>query len=612
MILRTLASAALAASVLAADLVVLTLFLNPGASLSRDAWGLLVALFLPYATTGTAALALLAALGATLRFWPAHARRPVESLPWFTSLALVATSVAAALFWLNLVSYSHAIPEEFVRSLAAAAAAVTGSALVLLAVGVDALAFPTRGRGFSAALVVIASAAAVALPLALRPVAAGPRRPLPLATETIQPVRRIVLVGIDGLSPDHVHDAVASGRLPVLTRLLRRGAYGPLATVQPTEGPPVWTTIFTGRFPRDHGVKSLATYRLRGSARVYELLPKGAAVGLLERAGLVTRSQVSAAARRRPALWNALNAFGIPAGVVRFWGTSPPERIQGFMLSDSFYYWWRADPSRAPGTLHPPDLLPEVLARAVAPDEVDRALVSRFVDLSVELPSDRVPWRSALVERALAPDLTYARAGAVLRKAYDPPFFATYFYGLDVVGHVFTRFARPERFGDVRPPEARRYGQVLDRYLEQVDAWIGDLLPADRPAEGEILLVVSGYGMEPVSLWRRLASGLLGETGMTGTHAGAPDGLIVAYGDGIRPGALVRKASVLDVAPTILYLMGLPVARDMEGRVLTEMLDEDFVRSHPVSFIPSYQSLAVTPVTGPPDAPLPPLPEEAP
>jgi hypothetical protein len=59
--------------------------------------------------------------------------------------------------------------------------------------------------------------------------------------------------------------------------------------------------------------------------------------------------------------------------------------------------------------------------------------------------------------------------------------------------------------------------------------------------------------------------------------------------------------------------MGLPVAADMEGRVLTEIVDEAFARAHPVSFIPSYESVAVAP--GPPAPPvddLPPLPDEVP
>jgi hypothetical protein len=81
-------------------------------------------------------------------------------------------------------------------------------------------------------------------------------------------------------------------------------------------------------------------------------------------------------------------------------------------------------------------------------------------------------------------------------------------------------------------------------------------------------------------------------------------------GDGIRPGALLQQASVLDVAPTILYLMGLPVGRDMEGRVLTEMLDEEFTRAHPLSFISSYDAVAGAPAPAGAVSDLPPLPEE--
>jgi hypothetical protein len=57
--------------------------------------------------------------------------------------------------------------------------------------------------------------------------------------------------------------------------------------------------------------------------------------------------------------------------------------------------------------------------------------------------------------------------------------------------------------------------------------------------------------------------------------------------------------------------MGLPVGRDMEGRVLTEILEPDFASEHPVTFIPSYESLAVTPAApGASVEELPPLPEE--
>jgi predicted AlkP superfamily phosphohydrolase/phosphomutase len=429
-----------------------------------------------------------------------------------------------------------------------------------------------------------------------------------VATEPVQPLRRVILVGMDGLGPPLVREGISRGGLPNFARLVKRGAHGPLATLRPTEGPPVWASIFTGRLPRDHGVKSFETYRLRGSSTLFELLPKGALVGLLERARLVTTAPVSASSRRCRTLWNALNAFGIRTGVVRFWGTHPPEKVQGFMLSSAFHRF-RHEPARAAEALYPPDLFPEVRDREVDPADVDRALLAQFIDVSVEEQGEDAAWRHDLVERALAPDLTYERAGGVLRSTYDPPFFATYFYGLDVVGHAFTRYARPELFGDVRSQDVRRYGHVIDGYLAFLGQWIGTVEKGLRP--GEILLVVSGYGMEPTPVWRRTLQALLRLPSPSGTHDSAPDGFLLAVGDGIRRGSTVEGASVLDVAPTVLYLMGLPVARDMEGRVLTEIVEDDFARAHPVTFVPSYESLDVTPVAPVAEA-EPPWHEEAP
>ena len=49
-----------------------------------------------------------------------------------------------------------------------------------------------------------------------------------------------------------------------------------------------------------------------------------------------------------------------------------------------------------------------------------------------------------------------------------------------------------------------------------------------------------------------------------------PEGYFVMAGPGVPPQGEVRELSLLDVAPTVLYLMGLPVPEDMEGRVLVE------------------------------------------
>jgi predicted AlkP superfamily phosphohydrolase/phosphomutase len=182
------------------------------------------------------------------------------------------------------------------------------------------------------------------------------------------------------------------------------------------------------------------------------------------------------------------------------------------------------------------------------------------------------------------------------------------FQGFDVVGHGFLREARPDAFGDVTAEDVRRYGQVLQRYAALLGSFVGEIEKQLEP--GDVLLVVSAHGLEPTPLWRRLLGVLSGTRVTAASHAGAPPGLLLAYGEGVRPGAVLRGASVLDVAPTLLYLLGLPVARDMEGRVLTEMLDPEYAREHPVTFIPSYEGLAVAPaVPGGVDE-LPPLPDE--
>jgi predicted AlkP superfamily phosphohydrolase/phosphomutase len=606
---KLLRSALLASTLLATQLVSLTLYLNPSLSLAQHAGAIASCLLLPWTALaflglGPAAL-VLAALPA-----PRAGLRPVfPGHPWVTTLLLAALLLAGALFAWNLHSYSHAIPVAAVKGLLASTVVTVAAALVLFGIAIDVLLFPERRRGAGPGLMVLALAAAVLVPLALRPAPEASPTPVRLRTERTAPLRRVTIIGLDGLGPADVGDAASRARLPAFARLARLGAHGPLATVRPTEGPPVWTSIVTGRLPREHGVKSFVSYGLARSAVECELLPKGALVGALERLGLVEPHAVTSTARRRPALWHAAGAFGVTSGVVRVFATWPVEPLAGFMLSP--YHQASGAPGEAASrNLHPPDLQPEVDVRGVQPQDLDRALLAEFVDPAVEVPADEVPEGAAdLLPRALAADLTFQRAAEVLRAAYDPPLFIGYHYGLDRVGHVFTRFAHPEHFGNVSPEAVRKYGRVTERYAALLGDWADAEARALEP--DEVLLVVSGYGMEPVGLWRRALDTLLGEGGRrSGTHQGAPAGYLFAVGAGIRPGAVVQDASVLDVAPTALYLMGLPVARDMEGRVLTEILQDDVARAQPITFVPSYESLAVTQPHGAEGLEPPPLSDE--
>jgi hypothetical protein len=58
----------------------------------------------------------------------------------------------------------------------------------------------------------------------------------------------------------------------------------------------------------------------------------------------------------------------------------------------------------------------------------------------------------------------------------------------------------------------------------------------------------------------------------------------------VRRGAKIPDADVLDLTPTILYALGLPVARDMDGGVATDVFATGFLKANPVEFIPTYET----------------------
>ena len=179
---------------------------------------------------------------------------------------------------------------------------------------------------------------------------------------------------------------------------------------------------------------------------------------------------------------------------------------------------------------------------------------------------------------------------------YDPQVYGIYFFGLDVVGHSFMRYHNPDEFGDVSEAELRKYGRVVDAYYNHLDAILGEHLQSMRP--NEILVVMSGHGIEPLPMARRIVESMKGNPHRSGYHDQGPDGLVLFYGPGIATGAKIQGASVVDITPTLLYLMGLPLGQDMDGELLTGVLEESLVRSQPVAFISSYRNFLIEPRSG--------------
>ena len=98
---------------------------------------------------------------------------------------------------------------------------------------------------------------------------------------------------------------------------------------------------------------------------------------------------------------------------------------------------------------------------------------------------------------------------------------------------------------------------------------------------GDLLLVVSGFGMEASGLSSGRLERLIGDEDQFGTHEPAPDGFLLAYGTNVAPGEY-RRGSIVDLAPTVLYYMGVPVGRDMDGFARTDLFSSSFTRERPV------------------------------
>ena len=68
----------------------------------------------------------------------------------------------------------------------------------------------------------------------------------------------------------------------------------------------------------------------------------------------------------------------------------------------------------------------------------------------------------------------------------------------------------------------------------------------------------------------------------TGHHS--MDGILIARGEPLKRDARINRACLIDITPTILYLMGCKIPEDMDGKVLTNIFEEEFVEQHPVEF----------------------------
>ncbi|MGE5278993.1 MAG: alkaline phosphatase family protein [Acidobacteriota bacterium] len=358
----------------------------------------------------------------------------------------------------------------------------------------------------------------------------------------------VIWIGLDGLDWELLDRLSAEGKVPNWKRLASEGYTANLRSDFPLLSPILWTTAATGVEPDVHRVLDFQ-----------EVDPKTG-----------RKVPISGFSRAVPAVWNVASAAGRKVGVVGWWATHPAEEVDGFFVSD------RASPIlfdglplsgaafpasleagvgqvvRRDGRIAPEDLLPYL---DVPESEITQALSSgagmenRIVALARILAATRVTQRIArdLYDREL-PDLA-----------------AVYFEGTDEVGHVFAPYTPPRPdCPSVSDADFARYRRAVETYYGAVDRILGQWM---RRAEEDraTLIVSSDHGFR----WGTdRPCGLASGNWSTAAFWHRPDGVFAAWGRGVRRSAERGRASLPDLAPTVLALEGLPADRRMPGSAI--------------------------------------------
>jgi tetratricopeptide (TPR) repeat protein len=372
--------------------------------------------------------------------------------------------------------------------------------------------------------------------------------------------RKVLLIGWDAADWKAIRPLLDAGEMPHLEGLINQGVMGNIATLRPMLSPMLWTSIATGKRPFRHGIHGfIEPDPVEGGAR-----------------------PVTNLARKTKAVWNILNQNGLTSNVIGWWPSHPAEPIRGVMVSN--HYQRAPGPSAKawpmpPGTVHPASKGKDLAGLRLHPDEIPEDAIDLFIPNGREVDQSK-DHRIYTCARILA-ECTGIHACATAVMQLEPwDFMAVYYDAIDHFGHAFMRYHPPQQ-PHVSDSEFEMYKDVVAAGYRYHDMMLGTLLKL--AGEDTTVILMSDHGFHPDHL--RPANIPDEPAGPAIEHSRY--GIFVMKGPGIRQDERIYGASLLDVAPTVLTLFGLPAGADMDGRPLLDA----FVERPKPRVIPSWDEV---------------------
>jgi hypothetical protein len=449
-------------------------------------------------------------------------------------LIVAAAFVSAAVYFVHLAAFRIYLPPGAVRILSKATYAITATAILLFLLWLaERRARTNVSRVIVALACLLIATSSVFLYQRRERYRAQTQAVVVADVGTLAGSRPLIFVSIRNLPYDWIVTLAGEGALPSFERTIAEGYFGRIEPFTSRTTKELWASLATGQLPNRTGVTGGYSYEtpLNAPDERFLILPSGVGFRVWGLIPPVRRYSAELPAGQSLPFWEMFERLGIDTEVVN----------------------WPGMPPLAGGEAIRP-MSEAVAQRLGAAGERERILQALAGDLAA----------AEVAQRALQ-DGTPAVVVALNGLSTSQPLLG--------IG------------SNTLPQSASREGVVIRAYLEQLDAVIGELRKAAPEA---LVLVVSTSGPDPVPF----PGSPLGIVRwlIEQRDPGADDGFILMRGDGVRPNTARVPARITDVVPTLLFAAGLPVARDLDGRVLTEAFDERFLSEHALSIIQTYQA----------------------
>ncbi|MDI6809297.1 MAG: alkaline phosphatase family protein [Candidatus Eisenbacteria bacterium] len=148
-------------------------------------------------------------------------------------------------------------------------------------------------------------------------------------------VKKVIILGLDGLDPDICERLMSSGDLPNFSRLKSEGSFRRLGTSVPAMSPVAWSTFSTGVDASRHAIFDF----LARDPRNYAPVLSSSSVSASRKSLKLWRFRIPLGKssvrflRKSRSFWKVLSDYGVFSIVLRVPITFPPEKFNGVMLS---------------------------------------------------------------------------------------------------------------------------------------------------------------------------------------------------------------------------------------------------------------------------------------